>query len=96
MSAPGLTYAEFICERARLDAIEREAGARMSALGAGTGPMGLTPDAIRARPDYQAARGDQRRAMAALRALNGRYAVTYRREEIAARDARRMARLAAL
>lgn len=91
-----LTFTEYAAERDRLDSVMTNAGKRLSSIGAGTGPLGLTPDAIKAKPAYQSARAEYQRAHAALRALNGQYVARYRKELQAERDARRMAKLAGL
>lgn len=59
------------------------------------GPMGLTPDAIKASPDYQNALALYREAFATLRAFNGQYAKRFRREIAADIQASREARLIA-
>ena len=38
--------------------------------GASSGPMGLTPDTVKASPDYQAKKAECARAFAALRRFN--------------------------
>lgn len=48
--------------------------------GVGSGPMGLTPDDVRARPDYRIAKQAVDKAFAELRAFNSMYVKRYRKE----------------
>jgi len=58
--------------RAALEAEHKAAGAALRAIpGIGSGRMGLTPDHVKASPDYRAARAAYDRAFAALRRFNG-------------------------
>lgn len=57
--------------------------------GVGSGPMGLTPDDVRARPDYRIAKEAMDKAFAALRAFNARYVKQYKKELAAERKAKR-------
>ena len=57
--------------------------------GVGSGPFGLTPDAISQSPDYRAAKAAYDAAFAALRAFNGKYVKVFKAEIAAERSARR-------
>lgn len=59
--------------------------------GVGSGPMGLTPDAIKASPEYRAAKAAYDKAFAALRAFNGKYVKLFK-AEISAERAERFAK----
>lgn len=48
--------------------------------GAGSGPMGLTPDSVRLNPDYRNAKRAFDLAFARLRAFNSSYVKTYAKE----------------
>lgn len=77
-------------EAARLS--EREAAARLRAVpGIGAGPMGLTPDSVKAGPAYREARAYHAAAFERLRALNGLAARHYRPQCRAAAIASRAA-----
>lgn len=82
--------------RAMRDAWDSEAKAASQALnaiaGVGSGPMGLTPDAIKFSPEYQRARSTYERAAAKLRHLNGWIMRHYRKEARAESVARREGR----
>ena len=78
-----------------LDEAYKAASAALATIpGAGSGPMGLTPDAVKASPEWKAARAKQAAALKALQAFNLAYSHTFAREIRADRDARRAARLA--
>jgi len=83
----------FAIAKAAQAAIEQEAsraGAVLAAIpGVGTGPMGLTPDAVKASPEYRAAKLAYESAFARLRAFNGSYVKVYASELRAERNARR-------
>lgn len=57
--------------------------------GVGSGPMGLTPDDIRARPDYRIAKQAMDKAFAELRAFNAVYVKRYKNELAAERKLKR-------
>lgn len=70
-----MTPADAMRESDRLHNEARAAAARLRAIpGVGSGAMGLTPDVVKARPDYRAAKAESDRAFAALRAFNGAHA----------------------
>jgi hypothetical protein len=56
-------------------------------------PIGLTPDHVKASPEWQAAKLAYDRAFAALRTFNGVYTRRFARELRAERDAVRLAKL---
>jgi len=59
----------------------KDTGRALNAIpGLGSGAMGLTPDSVKARPDYQKAKHESRMAFEALREFNHRNrAFTFRR-----------------
>lgn len=57
--------------------------------GVGSGPLGLTPDSVRARTDYRIAKAAFDKAFADLRAFNAGYVKKYRKELAAERKVRR-------
>jgi len=59
-----------------------------------SGPMGLTPDAIKTSPEYRSAKYRFDSAFGALRAFNGKYAKRYTKQIRADIDARRQSRIA--
>jgi len=56
--------------------------------GIGSGPMGLTPDAVRATPEYRTAKAAFDAAFAALRDFNGKFNKQFAAELRAERRAR--------
>lgn len=91
---------QFLAYRAARDALQRrarEAGqdmARIAGPDAGTGFCGMTPDHIKARPDWRAAHASYWQAHHALRDLNGRNVRLFKRELAREREERRAALLA--
>ena len=59
--------------------------------GTGSGPMGLTPDHVKASPEWKAYRLAYDTAFAALRNFNGSFVKTFKAEIRAERAARRPA-----
>lgn len=57
--------------------------------GVGSGPMGLTPDDVRARPDYRIAKEAMDKAFAALRAFNAPFVKKYAKQLRTERNERR-------
>jgi len=57
--------------------------------GVGSGQMGLTPDDVRARPDYRIAKAAMDKAFAELRAFNAVYVKRYKKELAAERKLKR-------
>ena len=91
--ASTLTAPSFSIFKATRDALDAELSAATKSLkaipGHASGPMGLTPDAVKALPAWQAARARLDRAFAAVRAFNGANVKRYARELKAERDAKR-------
>lgn len=78
--------------KAVMEAREREAAAVLKAVpGLGSGPMGLTPDEVKASPQYLQAKGDWEACWHALRRFNAWFLREYGREY---RKERRQARAA--
>lgn len=76
-----MDYATARTHRATLEASHRAAGDRLSAeSGTERGPMGLIPDAVKARPEWRAAYRAERAAWDALRTFNGWYVKRYATE----------------
>lgn len=93
MSAP---YSPaFLAYRAARDSLERcarVASARLDAIpGTGSGPMGLTPACVKAKPEWQEAHCAYSQAHNALRELNGRCVKLFKRELAQERAERRAA-----
>lgn len=90
-----LSWAEFRAERDRLMAENEAASRAWNALpGVSSGPMGLTPDAVKASPAYRAARARYEASHAALRAFNRAHAASFTKETAREIVERRAARLA--
>jgi len=91
--ASNLIAPSFAVFKATRDAMEAELSAAMKEIqaipGHASGPMGLTPSAVKALPAWQAARARVDRAFAAVRAFNGANVKRYAREIRAERDAKR-------
>lgn len=60
------------------------------------GPMGLTPDSVKAIPEWKAAKMEADQAFATLRAINAFIVKYFKKESRAERDAIRQAKLDAL
>jgi len=88
---PGTAYAVHRDHNIQLTAIN-EAHARVLAH-CPKGPMGLTPDHVRATPEYKTAKANFDRSFAALRDHNAFMTKNFKKEMKADRDARRQARL---
>lgn len=63
--------------------------ALMAASGDERGPMGLTPDHVKATPEWKAAFRAERQAFSELRAIGQHIARNYKAEARAERDAKR-------
>ncbi len=61
----------------------------LESLGGGSGPMGLTPDSIRANPEYLKAKRDLDTAFASLRKFNSVFIKRFAKELREERRARR-------
>ena len=87
-----MTYDEAKKIKARLEEnVELTANTLRAIPGVGSGPMGLTPDAVRTSPDYRAACAAYDKAFAALRDFNGKFTKAFKAEYAAERRARRAA-----
>ena len=92
--ASNQTAPSFAIFKATRDALDNELSAATEAIkaipGHASGPMGLTPDPVKALPQWQAARLRLDRAFAAVRAFNAanvkRYGRELQRERQAARE----------
>lgn len=74
-------YQEAKARRADLDTAARTTGEALRAFpGAGSGPMGLTPDAVKFSPQYKAAKLAYVQAFAALRDFNHWFTKTFKKE----------------
>jgi hypothetical protein len=62
-----------------LEAEVQRTGRELKALSGG-GPMGLTPEAVRATPEWKAAKVAANKAFAAFRAFNADYVPRFKRE----------------
>jgi hypothetical protein len=94
-----ISFEQFWQLRALLDSAVRRAGAELGAIpGVGSGAMGLTPDSVKARPDYRQALASYRAAESALREFNGAFAKRFARQSAARiradREGKAAARLA--
>jgi len=76
------TYEQAKARADELDAASKAAGAILNAFPKGA--MGMTPDDVKARPDYVAAKAAFERAFAAQRNFNRLYTVAFKQER--ARD----------
>jgi hypothetical protein len=92
-----ISFDEFWRMRAALDRAASRASARLRAIpGVGSGAMGLTPDSVKARPDYREALASYRAAESALRQFNGAFAKRFARQSAARIRAEREAKAAAM
>ena len=81
-----LTYEQAKARAELLDAESKAAGKILSAFP--KGPMGMTPDAVKASKEYIAAKASFDVAFAAQRKFNGWYAVAFKQERARERAAR--------
>jgi len=81
-------YAQAKERHDQLHAEYERTGRALKALSGG-GPMGVTPDSVRATPKWQNAKHAADAAFAALRAFNEEYTRRFKREIAQDRDARR-------
>jgi hypothetical protein len=84
-------YAQAKERHDQLHAEYERTGRALKALSGG-GPMGVTPDSVRATPKWQNAKHAADAAFAALRAFNEEYTRRFKREIAQDRDARRASR----
>ena len=83
-----MTYTEAKAMGAAIEARLKAASAAMPK-GTGSGPMGLTPDAIKFSPEYRAAKLVVDRTMRELREFNRWFVPTFKKEISAEIRARR-------
>ena len=81
-----MTYEEAKVVKAKL---ESDLSAVVAPAGTGSGSMGLTPDHIKASPEWKAYRTAYDTALTALRNFNGWFVKTFKKEYRAERNARR-------
>lgn len=88
-----MNYAIYKTAVAALEADRKWLSDRLKAFGAGTGPMGLTPDHIKFSRNYRVVRRAYERTSKALRNLNQRYAPLFKSEIVREIQERREAGL---
>lgn len=100
MARPIPSPLPYAIHKAAYETMQRNAeiaGAALNAIpGIGTGPMGLTPDHIKASPDYRAKRRAYDFHAAQLRRTAAFMAKHFKAEMLADRDAARAAKMAAI
>ena len=72
-----MTYEQARAEQNRLESVLRAVGVELKALGAGTGPMGLTPDSVKASYAYTETKARSAMAFRRLQAFNKWLVKTY-------------------
>ena len=88
-----VNYAQFKTVRGVLDAEYESAATKLKSIpGVGSGQMGLTPDLVRATPEYRTAKQAVDRAFQAVRNFNGAHARRFTTEIKADIAAKRAAR----
>jgi len=76
-----MNYSQAKARQTELYQAEKEAGDRLKAIpGVGSGPMGLTPDSVKASPEYRKAKADYDLAFANLRSFNSWFTRTFKKE----------------
>lgn len=76
-----MNYTEAKAKGEELERRSKQAGERLRAIpGVGSGPMGLTPDSVKASPEYQKAKAEADKAFAELRAFNTFFVKQFARE----------------
>lgn len=83
-----MSYSEAKAKKEEIEKRSKTAGSVLKSLSGG-GPMGLTPDAVRATPEWQKANSDYQKAFAEERAYNEHFLKTYAKEYKADRASRR-------
>jgi hypothetical protein len=86
-AVPSVAYAMHREHNAKLDAASKQASAEINQFP--RGPTGLTPDDVKATPEYQTAKVNSDRTFAALRAHNSFMVKNFKSEMKADRDAKR-------
>lgn len=90
MTNPDISAAQFFLIRDSLDADLKAASENLKTVsGTEKGFMGLTPDHIKATPEWKAARSAFDNAFAKVRYFNGRYVKHFKKEIRAAIEAKR-------
>lgn len=89
IGTPGDEFAAFKARRAQLETETAAASAALQVFP--SGPTGLTPDAVKFSPEFQAASARYAKAAGQLRELNGANVKRFAKELAAERDARRLA-----
>lgn len=89
-----MSYAIAKAVQAELERARNDASRALSAItGVGSGAMGLTPDSVKASPDYRAARRAYDQRHADLAAFNARFVKQYATELAADRARLRSAQV---
>ena len=84
-----MTFEQATALRDTFNRLVDETSATLRAIpGVGSGPMGLTPDAVKFSPEFRAADLAFKYAFANLRAFNDRYTKEFKKEVRAARRAK--------
>lgn len=81
-----MNYAIAKTVKAQLEAAETAAGQSLKSFP--KGPMGMTPDAVKASPEFKKAYAEYAAAFAALRNFNGMFFKTFKKEIAADRKAK--------
>jgi hypothetical protein len=90
-ATPSAAYVMHKAHNEKLDAITKEHGEALNQFP--RGPMGITPDAVKATPEYQTAKANFNRSFSALRDHNMFMSKNFSKEMKVDRDARRQARI---
>lgn len=92
-----ITYEAAKALKADAEAQEERAGKTLQdARGTESGPMGLTPDHVKASKEYQEAYANHARAFRQMQSMNSWFNRTFKREYAAERRATMAARLSSL
>lgn len=89
METNAMNYATARAEKLHLELASKQANAALIALSSG-GPMGMTPDSVKATPQWQSARKASDKAFNDLRAFNGWFLRTFKTEYVAERNLARV------
>ena len=88
-----MDFEQFRAERARLIENTCQTSKAWRAIeGVGSGAMGLTPDSVKASPEYRRARAEFNAAMRALQAFNARHLKRFKAQIAAEQRAARASR----
>lgn len=81
MTARAAEFAAAKLRQGELEAFERRAAAELRGIaGVGSGSMGLTPDSVKASPEYRAARAAHDSAFRQLQQFNATFCRTFKAE----------------